>query len=570
MPAGPPGRVAPGRVAPGRVAVVGVGVRAPGGITDLASYWAAIMAARAVIGELPADRRAPFGAAWDDLITRGGYLEQPFDFDARFFDMSPREARTVDPQHRLLLEVVWEAFEDAALPLDATAADTGVFVGITGLDYRQWQPPEPNSYTTVGNGHSFSAGRVAHELGLQGPVFAMDTACSSSLVAVHTACRALTAGDCDTAVAAGVNLILSPDTTRAVAQTGALSPDGSSRPFDAAANGFVRGEACGAVVLKRLEDAVRDRDRIHAVIDGSAINHDGRSATFTAPNSESQTRLICSLLASTGLSGADIGYHEAHGTGTPLGDPIEMRAVLDAMRPGDLAYSGRPLYAGSVKANLGHTESAAGVMGLIKALLCLQRRTIPPQAGFDTLNPRIDVADTGLAIATEARPWPADAGARASVSSYGMSGTNAFAVLSPAPVAEEAPGAQEASVPAAEVTAAPGFMVSARTPAALAELAGRYAERLAALADADYPAFAYTATHGRTRLGRTAWVQASTRPAALDALADLDGHPAVRFLDDVEPLPWKAAPADRIVATLPTYPWQHVTQVVPAPGKEKR
>lgn len=542
---------------PGRVAVVGVGVRAPGGITDLDSYWAAIMAARAVIGELPADRRAAFGAAWDGMVTRGGYLDKPFDFDARFFDMSPREARTVDPQHRLLLEVVWEAFEDAGLPPARVASATGVFVGITGLDYRQWQPPEPNSYTTVGNGHSFSAGRVAHELGLQGPVFAMDTACSSSLVAVHTACRALTAGDCDAAVAAGVNLILSPDTTRAVAQTGALSPDGSSRPFDAAANGFVRGEACGAVVLKRLDDAVRDRDRIHAVIDGSAINHDGRSATFTSPNGESQTRLISSLLAATGLSGADIGYHEAHGTGTPLGDPIEMRAALDALRPG---AGGRTLYVGSVKGNLGHTESAAGVMGLVKALLCLERQTIPPQAGFDTLNPRIDAAG-GLAIVTAARPWPADAGARASVSSYGMSGTNAFAVLSAAPAAVTAAPAAEAlaSIPA------PGFMVSARTPAALAELASRYREHLATLDDADYPAFAYTATHGRTRLSRTAWVEATTRAAALEALADLEGHPAVRLLDDVEPLPWKAAPADRAVATLPTYPWQHVTQVVPAP-----
>ncbi|HEX8303922.1 MAG TPA: beta-ketoacyl synthase N-terminal-like domain-containing protein [Jatrophihabitans sp.] len=546
---------------PGRVAVVGVGVRAPGGITGPASYWAAITDARTVIGELPADRRAAFGSQWDDLITRGGYLEAPFDFDARFFDMSPREARTVDPQHRLLLEVVWEAFEDAAMPPATVASATGVFVGITGLDYRQWLPSQPNSYTTVGNGHSFSAGRVAHELGLQGPVFAMDTACSSSLVAVHTACRALTAGDCDAAVAAGVNLILSPDTTRAVAQTGALSPDGSSRPFDAAANGFVRGEACGAVILKRLDDALRDRDRIHAVIDGSAINHDGRSPSFTAPNSESQTRLICSLLASTGLSGADVGYHEAHGTGTPLGDPIEMRAVLDAMRP---SGGGPALHVGSVKGNLGHTESAAGVMGLIKAVLCLERGTIPPQAGFDTLNPRIDLAGTGLAIATGLRPWPAEAGTRATVSSYGMSGTNAFAVLSAAPAAT------------GDAAPVPGFLVSARTPAALAELAVRYSEHLAGLDDADYPAFAYTATHGRTRLSHAAWVAAADRTAALDALAALDGragidsHPAVRLLDGSEPLPWKPSPADRAVATLPTYAWQHVTQVVPTPVKEQR
>ncbi|MDQ1740566.1 MAG: 3-oxoacyl-[acyl-carrier-protein] synthase, partial [Pseudonocardiales bacterium] len=244
-----------------------------------------------------------------------------------------------------------------------------------------------------------------------------------------------------------------------------------------------------------------------------------------------------------------------HGTGTPLGDPIEMRAVLDAMRP---SGRGAALYVGSVKGNLGHTESAAGVMGLIKAVLCLERRTVPPQAGFDTLNPRIDLADTGLAITTEARPWPADAGTRASVSSYGMSGTNAFAVLSTGPAAS---GAGEP---------VPGFMVSARTPAALAELAGRYSKHLATLTDTDYPAFAYTATQGRTRLSHTAWVEATDRAAALDALAGIDGHPAVRLLDGSEPLPWKPSPADRAVATLPTYPWQHVTQVVPTPVKEQR
>ncbi|MEO6501062.1 MAG: beta-ketoacyl synthase N-terminal-like domain-containing protein [Jatrophihabitantaceae bacterium] len=559
--------------APGRVAVVGVGVRAPGGITDAGSYWSAIMGCRDVTGELPAERRAAFGDEWDDLVTHGGYLDEPFDFDAQFFDISPREARTVDPQHRLLLEVVWEAFEDAGMPPAAVAPATGVFVGITSHDYRQWQPPEPNSYTTVGNGHSFSAGRLAHELGLQGPTFALDTACSSSLVAVHVACRALTAGDCDLAVAAGVNLILSPHTTRAVAKTGALSPDGSSRPFDAAANGFVRGEACGAVLLKRLEDALRDRDRIHAVIEGTAINQDGKSATFTAPNGASQAVLLSALLARTGLTGADVGYHEAHGTGTPLGDPVELRAVVDGMRP---AGGQRPLYVGSVKANLGHTESAAGVMGLIKAVQCLERRVIPPQARFDTLNPRIDLTGTGLVIATESRPWDCEVGEHASVSSYGMSGTNACALLSAAPAAGQAAAApaagQAAAAPAGGQTAAapaagsaPGFMVSARTPAALAELAGRYAKHLAGLADADYPAFAYTATSGRTRLRHTAWVQArdaATAAAAADELAAGLEHPAVRVLDESEPLPWTPSAAERAVATVPGYPWQHVRHVV--------
>ncbi|MBP2703751.1 polyketide synthase [Microbispora sp. RL4-1S] len=545
---------------PTRVAVVGAGIRAPGGVTDTESYWAAVVGARVLTGDMPADRRDAFGAEWDDLVTRGGYLDRPFDFDARFFDMSPREARTADPQHRLLLEVVWEAFEDAAIPPHTVAESAGVFVGVTGQDYRRWLPAEPNSYTTVGNGHSFSAGRIAHALGLQGPAFALDTACSSSLVAVHTACRALAAGDCDVAVASGVNLILSPHTTREVGKTGALSPDGSSRPFDAAANGFVRGEACGAVILKRLDDALRDRDRIRAVIDGSAINQDGRSATFTAPNVEAQTRLIASLLAATGLTGADIGYHEAHGTGTPLGDPIEMAAITAALRPGPDGGAGdRTLYVGSVKANVGHTESAAGVLGLIKALLCLERRVIPPQAGFAVLNPRIDLSGTGVVIPAAPRVWGAEAGDRASVCSYGMSGTNAYAVLSAAPPAEPAAGP------------APGFMVSARTPAALEELAGRYRKHLAELGEPGYPAFAYTATHGRTRQRRTAWVEAggvaSAREAA-DALAGGREHPRVRFLGESEPLPWETSGAVRNVATVPAYPWQHVTHV--ADVKERR
>ncbi|MBV9821278.1 MAG: polyketide synthase, partial [Actinobacteria bacterium] len=514
-------------------------VRAPGGITDPASYWQAILDRRVVTGPLPDERRAPFGDGWDGMVTHGGYLERPFDFDAKFFDMSPREARTVDPQHRLLLEVVWEAFEDAALrPADA-AEQTGVFVGITGLDYRQWQPAEPNSYTTVGNGHSFSAGRVAHELGLQGPVFAMDTACSSSLVAIHAACRALAAGDCEVAVAAGVNLILSPATTRSVAATGALSPDGTSRPFDAAANGFVRGEACGVVLLRRLANAVDNRDPIRAVIEGTAINHDGRSSTFTSPNGESQARLIRSVLATSGLTGFDIGYHEAHGTGTALGDPVELGAVLDAMRsagpdPGPLpaeVADRNPLYVGSVKANLGHTESAAGVMGLIKAVLCLQHRTIPPQAGFESLNPRIDAGGTGLVIPTEARPWGPEIAEFASVSSYGMSGTNAYAVLSAAPDLADHYAGWDGSEPAT------GFLVSARTSEALAELAGRYRDRLAELADADYPAFAYTATHGRTRLRHAAWVAAASPSAAAEALAGFPDHPAVWQLAESAPLP---------------------------------
>jgi acyl transferase domain-containing protein len=537
-----------------RVAVVGVGIRAPGGVADPASYWAAIVQGRDLTSELPDDRRRAFGAEWDGLVTRGGYVANPLDFDPRFFDISPREARIVDPQHRLLLEVVWEAFEHAAIPPGATAESTGVFVGITGQDYRHWFTGEPNSYWTIGNGHSFSAGRVAYTLGLQGPTLAVDTACSSSLVAIHTACRSLGAEDCDVAVAAGVNLILSPRTTREVSKTGALSPDGRSRPFDAKANGFVRSEGCGAVVLKRLNDACRDHDRILAVIEGSAVNQDGRSSAFTAPNGTAQARLIESVLATTGLTAADIGYHEAHGTGTPLGDPVEMAAITAAL--GHPA-PGRTLYVGSVKANLGHSESAAGILGLIKAILCLQHRQIPPQAQFDMLNPGIDITGTGITIPTSLLPWGPGASDHASVSSYGMSGTNAYAILSAAPH----PGttAESAADPVA------GFMVSARTPAALQELAQSYRRRLAAIDQTCYPAFAYTATHGRTRHRCTAWVDAgelSTARSALDALSLDVEDPSTRILDPSEPLPRNEPRALRTVMSLPTYPWQRSTCVI--------
>lgn len=529
-------------------------LRGPETIHDASSYWAAIIRGRDLISDLPEDRRKAFPAEWADLVTRGGYLQSPFDFDARFFGMSPREARTVDPQHRLLLEVIWESFEDAAIPPDSVAESTGVFVGITGQDYGHWLPREPNAYVTTGNGHSFSAGRVAHQFGFQGPAFALDTACSSSLVAVHTACRALAAGDCDVAVAAGVNLVLSPRTTRAVAKTGALSPDGVSRPFDAAANGFVRGEACAAVVLKRLADAIAARDRIHAVVNGSAINQDGRSPSFTAPNGDSQARLIKSLLDAVGISGNDIGYHEAHGTGTPLGDPIEIHAITTGMRRG---ADSPALCVGSVKANVGHSEAAAGLLGMIKAVICLQQRVIPPQARFDTLNPRISLAGTGIVIPSEPRPWDSAAGSYASVCSYGMSGTNAYVILSAAATATESQAARPA----------PGYMVSARTQTGVRKLAESYRQRLFDASDIDYPAFAYTVTHGRTRHQSTAWVDADSVAAARSAATAVAAgaeHPAVRFLDQSEPLPWPDSAAARTVLSAPMYAWEHVTHVISA------
>lgn len=525
-------------------------VRAPGGIADPAAFWAAVTSARDLIGELPADRRDRFGPAWDGMVTRGGYVDTPFDFDAKFFGISPKEARSIDPQHRLLLETVWEAFEDAGIPVAAAPAATGVCIGITGVDHREWLVGEPNSSWTVGTGHSFAAGRVAHTLGLRGPVFAVDTVCSSSLVSVHLACRALAAGDCDVAAAGGVNLVLAPSVTRSVYKTGALSPEGRSRPFDKDADGFVRGEGCGIVVVKRLDDAVRDRDRILAVIAGTGINHDGHTATFTAPDIEAQSELITRVLTAARVDAAEVGFHEAHGTGTPIGDPAELEAVAATLG----RRGGRRLYVGSVKANFGHTESAAGIMGLMKAVLSLYHCTVAPQANFGTLHPRVDLTGTGIEIPTAPVPWDDDLGACASVSSYGMSGTNAYAVLRRAPAA--APGREQTGAVAA------GFGVSAAAPAALTELARRYADHLTTAPEADYPAFAHTATAGRTRLKHAMWIEAAEPAvaiAALRALSEGAGHPAVRELAKDEPFP-APAPA-RVVVSLPTYPWQRATHV---------
>lgn len=528
-----------------RIAIVGMGLRAPAGITDRDTYWAAVESGLDVTGGVPADRRRMFGSMWDGLPPRGGYLDDVLGFDAKFFGISPGEARALDPQHRLLLEVVWEAVEDAAMPPATIAESTGVFVGITGQDYRNWSAGDSNSYWTIGNGHCFAAGRISYTLALQGPALAIDTACSSSLVAVHTACRSLAAGECEVALAGGVNLVLSPHSTMEISWTNALSADGRCRPFDARANGFVRGEGCAVLVLKRLDDALRDKDRVLAVIEGSAVNHDGRSSGFTAPDVGAQSRLISGLLTSTGLSPSDIGYLEAHGTGTPLGDPIELEAVATSIgRPA----ADRTVYVGSVKGNLGHTESAAGVLGLIKAVMCLRRRHIPPQAGFDTLNPLIDLTGTQITIPTALTPWGAAAGRYASVSSFGMSGTNAHAILSGAPTADPAPAS------------AAGFVVSADNPAALQALARAYEDRLAKLEAADFPAFAYTATHGRTRRPQAVWIEADGPASAREALAGLsEEHPRVRVLDPAEAID---STVERAVISLPTYPWQRTAHSI--------
>ncbi|MFE6159087.1 SDR family NAD(P)-dependent oxidoreductase [Streptomyces sp. NPDC056486] len=538
------------------IAVIGVGLRLPGGINDLDGYWTALAEGRDLVRPMPAHRKGPFAQEWEGLAQRGGFLDEVLDFDADFFGISPREARHLDPQHRMLLEVTWEALENAALPADRLAGSSaGLYLGIMWQDYRDWLDGEPDAYWTTGNGHNFAAGRIAYALGLNGPALSVDTACSSSLVAVHLAVQALRRGECETAFAAGANLMMSPRSMRLVRETRSLSPDGLCRTFDARAAGFTRGEGCGAVVLKRLDHAVRDGDRVHAVIRGSAVNQDGRSGGFTAPNVLSQISLIESALASARLEPADIGFVEAHGTGTSLGDPIEMEALVSAL---GRRNGGAPLPVGAVKTNFGHLESAAGAAGLVKAMLCLRHRKVPPVVHFQTLNPRIDLSGTGITVPTALTDWSPDSGDHAAVSSFGMSGTNAQVILGLPTQDELSHGAPEDTPANLPVT---GFEISARTPEALRALAASYTERLGTLSPADYPAFAHTATAGRARLQARARITAATPAAAADSLRALAAGDEVTEAmatgaadgTDGEPL---GSELPRRVIDLPSYPWQ--------------
>ncbi|MGW8993167.1 beta-ketoacyl synthase N-terminal-like domain-containing protein, partial [Streptomyces zhihengii] len=527
----------------GPVAVIGVGLRLPGGIDGLDGYWDALTAGRDLVRPVPAHRKEPFAAEWDTLPQRGGFLDDVLGFDAAFFGISPREARHLDPQQRLLLEVAWEAMENAGLPAgDLSGTRTGMYLGIMWQDYRDWLAGQPDAYWTTGNGHNFAAGRIAHALGLNGPAMAVDTACSSSLVAVHLAAQALRRGDCEVAFAAGTNLILSPRSMRLVQETRSLAPDGLCKAFDARANGFVRGEGCGVVVLKRLDHALRDGDRVHGVIHGTAVNQDGRSGGFTAPNVLSQVDLVERALADAGLGPADIGYIEAHGTGTSLGDPIEMEALATAL---GRVNGGAPLAVGAAKSNFGHLEATAGVAGLVKAMLCVRHRQAPPVVHFRTLNPRIDLSGTAITVPDTLTDLPDEAGPYAGVSSFGMSGTNAHVVLGP-------PG--DPVPPAGGAPAVTGFDISAKTPQALRALAARYADHLAGLAPGSWPAFAYSAGQGRTAHEHRARITATgpdEAARALRAVASGDTAPP-----PAEAEPFAALPRD--VIDLPSYPWERL------------
>lgn len=450
--------------------------------------------------ELALDRRtaslpAPAGRWFGSAEVRGGFLDAPYPqaFDARFFDVSPQEALALDPQQRLLLETGWRALEAAGIAVDPEAQrPVGVFVGISTSDY-QWsrfRGPEAGStgpFTATGLSFAAAAGRLSYRFGFTGPSLSVDTACSSSLVALHLARRAILGGECEAALVAGVNALLAPTLFDCLSALNLLSPDGACRAFDAGANGYVRAEGCGAVVLKRLSAAARDGNRIHAVVLGSAVNQDGRTAGLTAPSGAAQRRVIAAALGDAGLVPGDVDYVEAHGTGTPLGDAIELAALADSYAAG--RDPARPLLVGSVKTNIGHLEAGAGVAGLLKAVLALEHGRVPGHPRLSRPTPHLDWDAVALAVPATTAAWPnGDGPRRAGVSSFGFSGTNAHVILEAAP---EPPPRPE---PPAGAVLLP---VSARTEAALGEMCAALADWLEG-GERDLWDAAYTLSVGRT------------------------------------------------------------------------
>jgi phthiocerol/phenolphthiocerol synthesis type-I polyketide synthase B len=479
--------VEPGEGAGLPVAIVGIGCRFPGGIVDAKSYWDALVGERDAITEIPPDR-IDVGYFYDPepakpgrmMTSRGGFLGELDSFDADFFGIAPREAERLDPQQRLLMETAWEALEDAGvdiLALEGTRA--GVYIGQWTSDFesRLFADPEAvDFYMTTGSGRYAVSGRLSYQLGLRGPSMTIDTACSSSLVAVHTAVRSLRDGESKLALAGGVNIILQPQTTIAYSQSRMMAPDGYCKFGDAKGDGYVRSEGVGIVVLKLLDRALEDGDRIYSIIRGSAVNNDGRSSGMMGrPSQVGQEELLRAAYEDAGIPPGEVDYVEAHGTGTRAGDPVELSAlaaVLGEQRPPD-----RPAWVGSVKSNFGHTEGAAGIAGLIKASLSLRYGVIPASLHCHELTPAMDWSNAPLRIATKQLEWPAGGVRRvAGVSGYGISGTNGHVVLERAPYDE----IDQSTIAEAPTSDEFGFALnlSARSAGALRSLARRYAELL--------------------------------------------------------------------------------------------
>ncbi|GCB52025.1 SDR family NAD(P)-dependent oxidoreductase [Streptomyces sp. NL15-2K] len=432
-PAEPAAVAAVPRTGPEPVAIVGMAGAFPGS-PDLEAFWANLIAGRDLVGTAPAGR--PDEASPEGI---GGFLSDIDHFDADFFRISPREARLMDPQHRLFLQTAWRAVEDAGHdPLGLAGSDTGVFVGVASSEYSQLllsRGVPVDGQMATGNEHSMLANRLSFLLDLHGPSEPVDTACSSSLVAVHRAVRAIQDGDCSAALAGGVNLILNTNGFQAFGSSGMLAADGRCKSFDHRADGYARGEGVGTLFLKPLSRAEADGDAIHAVILGSAVNHGGRATSLTAPSPTAQAAVISSALRRAGVGADTIGYVEAHGTGTVLGDPIELQGLTRAFRHSGWDGSGRDCALGTVKTNVGHLETAAGVAGVIKTVLAMRHRMLPPLLHLDRPNPLLELERSPFHLVDSARPWDSrvvdgrEVPRRAGVSSFGFGGANAHVVL---------------------------------------------------------------------------------------------------------------------------------------------
>jgi len=470
------------------IAIVGMACRLPGGADSPEQLWKLLLSGSDAIGEIPADRWN--ADDWPDIPRWGGFLTSVTGFDAEFFGMSAREADALDPQQRILLELAWEALEDSLIePTAVRNSNTAVYTGISGSEYSARLTPQERlqtgGYIATGCMPSVAAGRISNFLGCRGPSLSVDTACSSSLVAVDLAVQALRSGACDRALAGGVNVLLSPELTIHLAQSGALAADGRCKSFDAAADGYVRSEGGGMVVLKRLSDALADGDRIHSVIRGTAVDHNGPASGLTVPSSKAQALLLRKALYNAGVEAEAIGCIEAHGTGTKLGDPIEASAL------GSVFHArSKPLPIGSIKSQIGHLEAGAGIAGLLKMVLQLSRKTLAPSLHFQNPNPAVDWDSSPLQVCTKETNWTESRHPRfGGVSSFGISGTNAHVIL------EEPPPSQSDDTPA-ESSTPEVYPVTAHSTDALAGSVKHHREYLSKT-EQPFPSLAWSARNLR-------------------------------------------------------------------------
>ena len=530
------------------IAIVGMGCRFPGNANSPEAFWQLLRDGVDTISEVPPQR-------WDKdkyynsdpnipgtIASReGGFIEGVDGFDAEFFNISAREAASMDPQQRLLLEVSWSALENAALVPQVSDRLTGVFMGIYMRDYSQvmseaGDATNIDAFCAMGNSLSVAAGRLSYILGLNGPSMAIDTSCSSSLVSIHLACQSLRLGECDAALAGGVCLNLAPDTSIALSRTQMLNPEGRCKTFDASANGFAKGEGCGIIVLKRMSDALADGDNILAQIRGSAVNHNGRSSSLIAPNGLSQQAVIRQALANAGVRPESVDYLEVQGTGTSVGESIEvgaLSAIYGQNRPAE-----RPLAIASVKTNIGHTEAASGVASLLKVVLALQNKQIPPHLHLKQPNPYIEWNEIPFKVPTELMPWKKESSRFAGISAFGFSGTNAHIVLEEAPTPEPVKNSNSLEPPLHLLA------LSAKTETALVQLAQKYQKYIAANPNLDIANICFSANSGRSHFQHRLSIIASTTAELRDKLITFntdrkgkdiyrgkaDGEPKIAFL----------------------------------------